>query len=343
MNELQEVCNRTTLDCSCPRLASWKDFNARRLRTGVPLFINLLLSIAFCLETSLLALAMSQRTKKGYRVRTRSPSLSPFIIRRLRKIPPLIVFNMFSRFSLSFILIAARLFPAHAQIQWDDVYNSCGPPADTANGGAAIISDVVNMGKVSGAFMDKLEAGQLNQPPWDNYRVAAMFDVVFDAKQPDAEVRWSTVRTNLQTMANIATTKKKIWVSCDDTTLFGVDLVGSTSRQFFTDPYSKVKIYTDTQTDTPFRQCADGVVVNGVTRYQLGYRATIKDYEQDYDLVIICSGQNERRPLTLDRVTYGVGSDLYSLMTVSTIFFHEMCHVVLGGSKSEDDPRAGPC
>jgi hypothetical protein len=244
---------------------------------------------------------------------------------------------MFSRFSLSFILMAARLFPAHAQVHWDDVYNSCGPPTDTALGGAAIISDIVNMGKVSGAFMDKLVGRQL--APWDIYRVATMFDIVFDAKQPDAEVRWSTVRTNLQTMANIATTKEKIWVSCDDTTLFGVDLVGSISRQFFTDPYSKVKIYTDTQTGTPFRQCADGVVVNGVTRYQLGYRATI----EDYDLVIICSGQNERRPVTLDRVTYGVGSDLYSLMTVSTIFFHEMCHVMLLGSKSEDDPRAGPC
>jgi hypothetical protein len=205
--------------------------------------------------------------------------------------------------------MAARLFPAHAQVHWDDVYNSCGPPTDTALGGAA-----------------KLVGRQL--APWDIYRVATMFDIVFDAKQPDAEVRWSTVRTNLQTMANIATTKEKIWVSCDDTTLFGVDLVGSTSRQFFTDPYSKVKIYTDTQTGTPFRQCADGVVVNGVTRYQL---------------VIICSGQNERRPVTLDRVTYGVGSDLYSLMTVSTIFFHEMCHVMLLGSKSEDDPRAGPC
>jgi hypothetical protein len=245
---------------------------------------------------------------------------------------------MFSRFSLSFIFMAASLFPAHAQIQWDDVYNSCGPPADTAVGGAAILSDVANMGKAAGAFMDKLDAGQLT--PWDYFRVAAMFDVVFDAQQPDAKTRWSTVRTNLQTMANIATTQKKIWVSCDDTTLFGVDKVGSTSRQFFTEPYSKSKIYTEIAvTNTPVRQCADGVVVNGVTQYLLGYRTTINDI----NLLIICSKQNERRPLTLDKLTYGVGSYLYSLMTVSTIFFHEMSHVMISSSKSEDYPRAGPC
>jgi hypothetical protein len=240
---------------------------------------------------------------------------------------------MFSGFSLSFIFMAASLFPAHAQIQWDDVYNSCGPPADTAVGGAAILSDVANMGKTAGAFMDKLDAGQLT--PWDYFRVAAMFDVVFDAQQPDAKTRWSTVRTNLQTMANIATTQEKIWVSCDDTTLFSVDKVGSTSRQFFTDPYSKSKIYTD----PPVPQCADGVVVNGVTQYLQGYRTTINNI----NLLIICSGQNERRPLTLDKLTYGVGSDLYSLMTVSTVFFHEMSHVMISSSMSQEDPRAGPC
>jgi len=31
-DELREVCNRATLDCSSPRLASWTGFNARRLR-----------------------------------------------------------------------------------------------------------------------------------------------------------------------------------------------------------------------------------------------------------------------------------------------------------------------
>jgi hypothetical protein len=232
---------------------------------------------------------------------------------------------MFSRFSLPFILMAARLFPAHAQVQWDDVYNSCGPPANTAVGGAAIISDVVNMGKVSGAFMDKLEAGQLD--PWDNYRVATMFDVVFDAKQPDAKNRWSTVRTNLQIMENIATTQKTVWVSCDDTTLFSVEEEGSTSRQFFTDPYSKAKIYTQ----PPVRQCADEVVVNGVTKVQFGYRFKINNH----NLLVICSGRNEKRPLTFDKLTYGMGSDLYSLMTVSAIFFHEMSHVLIDSSRSE--------
>jgi hypothetical protein len=236
---------------------------------------------------------------------------------------------MFSRFSLPFILMAVRLFPAHAQVQWDDVYNSCGPPANTAVGGAAIISDVVNMGKVSGAFMDKLVARQLD--PWDNYRVAEMFDLVFDAKHPDAKNRWSTVRTNLQIMENIATTQKTVWVSCDDTTLFSVEEEDGTSRQFFTDPYSKVKIYTDTQTGTPFRQCADGVVVNGVTRYQLAYRLKINNH----NLLVICSGHNEKRPLTFDKLTYGMGSDLYSLMTVSAIFFHEMSHVLIDSSRSE--------
>lgn len=190
--------------------------------------------------------------------------------------------------SLSFVLIAVSIPAAVTQREWDDVYNSCGPPGSTTIGGAALVSDVVNMGKAAGGFMDKLEAGQL--APWDVYRVASMFDTVFDAEQPDAKDRWDTVRANLHIMENIATiaTQQKIWISCDDTTIFGVEIVDNTPRQFFTNPYTKEKVYMEPKV----RQCSDSPVLNGITLHSLGYREKIRGTEY----VIVCANQHESRP-----------------------------------------------
>ncbi|KAF4629408.1 hypothetical protein G7Y89_g8736 [Cudoniella acicularis] len=216
------------------------------------------------------------------------------------------------------------LFPAHAQIQWDNVYNTCGPPSNTNTGGAAILAEVVAMAKSAGNFMDSVDSKSAS--PWDYYRVITAFDAFFDAQQTDAQTRWNTVRANLKTMENVATPPMPIWVSCDDTTVFGYDTVGMVSRQYFKDPATQAKTYID----PPIRLCAEGVVVNGETKYLSAYRSPL----QDYNLLVICPKETSENIL-LSQLSYKEGDALYSQTTLSTTFFHEMAHVMIRDMKAD--------
>src|SRR5579871_6354121 len=147
---------------------------------------------------------------------------------------------MFSilHFYLLALLMLGSLLPAYAQIQWDNVHNTCGSPSDTQAFGAAVLTDIINMAKSAGSYMDNAITNKQNNP-WDFYRVMATYDAFFDGTLPDSANRWDTVRANLHTMENILSNTPKVWISCDDTTIFGTDGGG----QYFLDPYHQTKIY----------------------------------------------------------------------------------------------------
>ncbi|KAF2096136.1 hypothetical protein NA57DRAFT_78907 [Rhizodiscina lignyota] len=230
---------------------------------------------------------------------------------------------MFHKLHIYLAFALSSVLRVHAGIQWDNIYNSCGAPSDTQQGGAAILSDMVNMAKAAGGYMDNAQANR-DAPDqskhWDYYRVLTLYDALFDGTQPDSQNRWNTVRANLNTMEGLANNQPDVWVSCDDTTLFGMDTVGSVSRTYFKDPSSKAKTYLD----NPPLMCGQGQMVNGQMTNQIGYRTTINGI----NLVIICAKQ-AGGDITLSQLQYQEGSDLYMQTTLSTVVFHEFLHVMI--------------
>lgn len=227
---------------------------------------------------------------------------------------------MFVSNLIYYAMTVATLLPwnAHAQIKFDDVYNSCGNPTDVNTGGAAMFADIINMAKSSGSYMDKAKSGQFKS--WDYFAIISAFNAFFDATQPDADTRWLTVRKNLQTIEDIPLNEPPVWISCDDTTLFFRETDG---RQYFKDPHNKAKTYMP----TPVLLCADPVISNGQQNYQIAYRCQIPG--TGGNLIVICK-DNSQVPSSsvLSQLNFKVGDDLFNQQTLSTIIFHELTHVI---------------
>ena len=205
---------------------------------------------------------------------------------------------------------------ALAIVEWDPTHNTCG----SGPGGPAILSEVAQMGSAALGFMNNLQQNQQSNP-WDYYRTATIFDTIFDSRASDAASRWSTVQSNLGTMANLVSSSPNVYVTCDDTTLWTVSPSSSVgAATTFRNPVDNQNY------DYPngFTTCKDPV--NG--QYQLGYRVNVGGTE----FISLCLANNHPTEL-LSQQTYSEGQSITDITTLSTTFFHEMCHVALPNRK----------
>ena len=115
------------------------------------------------------------------------------------------------------ILAIGLVVPINAGIVFDPVLNTCG------NGGT-VLDEVVKMANSALNYMNNAQSnfqqGPNSKGIWDYYRVATLFDVLFDSQSPGADVRWNTVQSNLQAMADLVNYQPDVYVFCDDTQFF---------------------------------------------------------------------------------------------------------------------------
>ncbi|KAL9081313.1 MAG: hypothetical protein Q9157_000168 [Trypethelium eluteriae] len=153
----------------------------------------------------------------------------------------------------------AHLLLAHAgMIRIDDVYYSCGSPADTQRIGTAMVSDIIKLAGYTRNLMNNVQVNQHYQPR-DYYRTMTAFDAFFDGQHPNAQERWKTVADNLTILENIPSDMPDVRISCDDTTLFKIDPTG---KKYLLDPYRR----TSTYLSNPPLMCAEGKTINGETK-----------------------------------------------------------------------------